>query len=191
MEGSLPHFPVFDIDSEPSSTGQRWNKYLSRFQNYPIAFGIKDDERKKALLLHYGGVPLQKVFETFTDYDKLKFNETVKALTEYFQPKKNTSFEVFNFRKATQKAGETIDQFCSRLKKLSIHFEFNDANREVKSQIQLGTKQSSLRRYAFRKPELTLDELLLHGRTLELSESQAKQLKKIYQLPTQDHKLRT
>ena len=46
--------------------------------------------------------------------------------------------------------------------------------REVKAQIELGSNNNSLRKYVFRKPKLTLDDLLLDGRTLETADSQAK-----------------
>ena len=65
---------------------------------------------------------------------------------------------MFNFRKAEQASGETIHQFCARLKQLSVHCEFTDVQRELKAQIELSTDNNSLRKYAFRKPELTLDE---------------------------------
>ena len=91
-----------------------------------------------------------------------------------FEP--GLSYEVFNFRKATQHEDETVDQFASRLRELSAHCEFHDVERELKSQIELGTSNKKVRRYAFRSPDLKLEELLLYARTLEHTELQAKDI---------------
>ena len=135
---------------------------------------VTDDKRKKALLLHYAGNQVQDIFETFKDNKKATYDETVQHLTEYFQPKRNSSYEVFNFRKATQKEGETVDQFTARLRELSLHCEFTNLDREIKSQTELGTNCKKLRRYAFRNPDLKLEDLLLYGRTFQQSEIHAK-----------------
>ena len=140
-----------------------------------MAIDVKDDARKKALLLHNAGEKVQDVFE-IVNHDKSTFPETKKALTEHFQPKRNLSYEVFNFRTANQQEDETVDQFASRLRELSAHCEFHDVERELKSQIELGTTNKKVRRYAFRSPDLTLEELLLYVRTLEHTELQAKDI---------------
>ena len=135
---------------------------------------VTDDKRKKAFLLHYAGNQVQDIFETFKDNKKATYDETVQHLTEYFQPKRNLSYEAFNFRKATQKEGETVDQFTACLRKLSLHCEFTNLDREFKSQIELGTNCKTLWKYAFRNPDLKLEDLLLYGRTFEQSEIHAK-----------------
>ena len=101
-----------------------------------MAIDVTDDARKKALLLHYAGENVQDVFETFQNHDKSKFTRTKKALAEHFQPKRNLSYNVFNFRKATQLEDETVDQFAARLRELSAHCEFHDVECELKSQIE-------------------------------------------------------
>ena len=141
-----------------------------------MAIDVTDDARKKALLLHYAGEKVQDAFETFQNHDKSTFTETKKALAEHFQPKRNLSYEVFNFRKATQHEDETVDQFAARLRELSAHCEFHDVERELKSQIELGTSTKKVRRYAFRSPDLKLEALLLFARTLEHTELQAKDI---------------
>ena len=105
------------------------------------------------------------------------FPETKKALTEHFQPKRNLSYEVFNFRNANHHKDENVDQFASRLRELSAHWEFHYVERELKSQIELGTTNNKVLRYAFRSPDLTLEDLLLYARTLEHTELQAKDIK--------------
>ena len=52
MAASLPDFPLFDTDSEPTSLGIQWKKWVQRLENLFIVLDIKDKARQKALLLH-------------------------------------------------------------------------------------------------------------------------------------------
>ena len=60
-----------------------------------------------------------------------------------------------------------------RLVQKAKYCEFSNLDAEIKAQIELGTNSKQLRRYAFRKPKLTLAELLDYGRTLETVEDNA------------------
>ena len=99
-------------------------------------------------------------------------------LDEYFSPKKNVDYEIFQFRQAVQKAGETVDQFATRLRKLAAHCEFSDLERELKSAIIQNCHSKRLRRLALREEALTLDGLLTKARALEASETQASGIEK-------------
>ena len=60
--------------------------------------------------------------DTGDDYDTAQ-----KKLDDYFSPKKNVDFEVFQFRQAVQQKGETVvqDQFATRLRKIVANCEFH------------------------------------------------------------------
>ena len=99
MAQALPHFPWFDLDSDLTSIGSRWEQYIRRFENLLVAVDVTDDARKKALLLHYAGEKVQDVFETFHNHDKSTFTETKKALAEHFQPNAFSVMKYLTFLK--------------------------------------------------------------------------------------------
>ena len=173
MATSLPEFASFDAENR-ENIEIRWQRWLMRFENLLIALDIKDKKRKRALLLYYIGESTLNIFETLPetgtedDYDK-----AYQALNEHFKPRKNTSFEIFKFRKTNQLVDETLDQYLVRLVQKAKYCEFSNLDTEIKAQIELGTNSKQLRRYAFRKPKLTLAELLDYGRTLETVEEDA------------------
>ncbi|CAB4036735.1 Hypothetical predicted protein, partial [Paramuricea clavata] len=101
-----------------------------------------------------------------------EYDEACQALNKHFKPRKNTSFEIFKFRKANQLVGETLDHHV-RLVQKATYCEFSNLDTEIKAQIELGSNSKQLRRHAFRKPKLTLAELLDYGRTLETVEEDA------------------
>ena len=168
----LPPLPQFDSLSDRSSLSQRWKAWTRRFETYLVATNITDDEQKRAMLLYQAGSETQDIFDTLTetgtDYATAK-----KKLDDYFSPKKNVNYEVFRFRQATQQPTESVEQFATRLRKLSLNCEFHDVDSEIKAAIIQSCTSKSLRRFALREAELTLDALLSKARSLEMSETQA------------------
>ncbi|CAC5376149.1 unnamed protein product [Mytilus coruscus] len=84
-------------------------------------------------------------------------------------------FPPFSVHESKEETDETIDAFHTKLRQLSVNCEFTDDNREVKSQIVQGCSSSRLRRKALRE-DMTLEQLLLSARALELSEKQANEI---------------
>ena len=133
---------------------------------------ITDDKQKRALLLYQAGQATQEIFETLSDTGE-DYDTAQAKLDEYFSPKKNVDFEIFQFRQASQQPGETVEQFATRLRKLAATCEFHDVNKEIKASIIQHCQSKRLRRYALREAALTLDGLLAKARSLEASEVQA------------------
>ena len=52
MDLHLPTSPEFNPNGDPSSLGQRWNKWEKSFEYYLHAAAITDKARQRALLLH-------------------------------------------------------------------------------------------------------------------------------------------
>ena len=173
----LAPLPPFDPVSEPSSISQRWKSWTKRFQTYIAAMNIKDDKQKRALLLYQAGEATQEIFDTLPNTGE-DYATAQEKLDEYFSPKKNVDYQIFQFRQAVQQSGETIDQFVTRLRKLAATCEFHDASKEIKSAIIQNCQSKRLRRYALREDTLTLDNLIAKARSLEASEVEASGIEK-------------
>ena len=96
---------------------------------------IVTDARQKAMLLHYAGEAVFDLSEAVGVIPTDNSDATKLKLTAYFTPRRNEEYEVFTFRQTQQKSGETIDQFHARLQQMSKNCNFEDKNREIKSQI--------------------------------------------------------
>ena len=141
-----------------------------------IGFDITSGKRQRALLLHYGGEELEDIFDTLDNTgsaDEIK--PAIDALTEYFASKKNTVYEAIVFRDAVQEEHETVDQFCTRLRKLTKKCDFADTEKEIQIQIVAKCRSNYLRKRALEK-ERTLSNLLELARTVELAESRANRI---------------
>ena len=182
MATSLPNFENFHIYQDNENVGTRWRKWLTKFENLVCALDITTDARKKALLLHYGGDEIYEIYESFSEEKKgigatadgepNEYNVLKKSFTDYFTPKKNTSYERLKFRNVTQNAGETIDSFHTRLRALAVNCDFHDVDSEILTQILHSCTSSRLRRRALRE-SFTLDQILSEARSQELSEARA------------------
>ena len=169
-----PVFPPFIIGDNPTAVGSRWDEWLDRFENYLAAMDIKDATRKRAMMIHFAGEDVYKIFRTLEETGEAKDYDIAKAkLTEYFKPQQNIEYERYVFRRSQQQPSETLDQYYTRLRQLASTCDFTDIAAEIKSQIVLNGQSSRLRRRALRNPKLTLKELLDYGRAQETSETQA------------------
>ena len=131
-------FPELDV-SETSTQAARWKKWISRFRNLLVAMNVTDQTRQRALLLHYAGEATNDIFDTLpntaADEGEDLFDNAVQALTNYFTPKQNREYEIYVFRQAKQEHHESISAFHTRLRQLAVNCEFDDVDREIKTQI--------------------------------------------------------
>ena len=107
----------------------------------------------------------QEVAESYAD---AKTN-----LTNYFQPSKNETFEVFNFRSLVQLEEEPIDKYLTRLREAASRCGFADTDTEIKHQIVFSCSSRKVRRKALHD-DPSLLELLKYARTLEKTTAQVK-----------------
>ena len=174
--GSIPNF---DCAGDATSLGTRWNKWIRSFKFFLTAKGIENGKQKRALLLHCAGSDVQDIFETLTGTgDDENYDAALKALNEYFKPSVNIPYERHQMRQMGQFPGESIDQFCTRLKQKAKLCDFGDtADDHIRDQIVDRCTSSVLRRKFLEKgKELTLKTLLTAARAYEAADTQAKSM---------------
>lgn len=177
MTGLLQAFPPLDHEGDPFTVGRRWKQWIERFAVFLVAMNVKDEARKRAMLLYYVGETVHEIFKTLPDKgDDTDYERAVNCLDKYFKPTTNSEFPVFLFRKAVQNPDETIDQYQTRLRQLAQRCEFEDEDREIKSQIIQSCRSTKLRRRALKDASLTLEKLLDIERASEVTEHEVKNM---------------
>ena len=127
MAIALPQFAAFDTSGP--AVGQRWGKWLMRFERLLVISKITESADKRAWLLHFVGERVNDIFDTISENGANNdYVTTVRKLNEYFKPQ----YEVFKFHKCKQMADETIDAYCTRLRELAASCKFHDTDREIK-----------------------------------------------------------
>ncbi|XP_072377693.1 uncharacterized protein [Diabrotica undecimpunctata] len=111
MQGNLAH---------------NWGEWSINFKIFLRATGLEEenDARKVALLLHYIGTDARNIYKSFeVKMDTVTFQEVVGKFEKYCNPKKNLTVERHYFLTRVQKDGETIEDFMTSLKNLSLTCE--------------------------------------------------------------------
>ena len=87
---NIQPMPAFEQRSDPTSTSTsaRWTRWPERFNTYLVAADIKDDGRKRALLLYQAGPEVYEIFKTLEEDEAKDFESAVKVLTKYFDRRK-------------------------------------------------------------------------------------------------------
>ena len=110
---SLPTFPPFDAHAD-GNTGQRWKKWLGRFERLLIAMNIEDKKQQRAMLLHFAGPTVDEIFETLPDTGEAKdYDKAAEAPNAYFIPQVNTTYEEYNFQQEKQRNVRYISHTAS------------------------------------------------------------------------------
>ena len=89
------------------------------------------------MLLHLAGPDVQEIFTTLTDTgNTTDYARAVDVLNAYFVPQVNSAFARQTFHQITQKPGETVQQFATRLKKAAKDCDFGtDADNQIRDAV--------------------------------------------------------
>ena len=94
------------------------------------AMNITRASQEKAILLHYVGGEICDVFEALTIPEPTEGSDecktAIKALSYYFEPQNYVNHHVHVFRQETERSGENIIEFYTRLQLLARKCEFTD-----------------------------------------------------------------
>lgn len=183
--------PSFDFDTDDSGNSSKWKNWIRGFEIFAKANKIEDDNNKLNWMLHCAGQKVQNIFYTlpdlvietrrgplasgFTPFETNEYSEAVLKLQNFFEPKRNTSFERHVFRKMKQNEKERIDAFVVRLREQAERCDFEEQLEEnIRDQITSGCTSNILRRKILTRSEWKLEEILNQARILEVIEKQQK-----------------
>lgn len=86
--------------------------------------------------------------------------------------------EFYNFRPYNQKADQILDEYDTGMRRLVKYCKFNDIDKKIISQWIQICKSNRLWKRALREPDKKLDDTLIKGRTIEISDAQASAMEK-------------
>lgn len=160
---------------------ENWKFWKQRFNTYLKATEIckKDESTKCAQLLTLIGDEGIRIYNTFTwNPDE---EETLESLQEKFDahlnPKKNLSFERHKFFTYRQAEGQTIEQFITELKNLSLSCEFGNLRESLVRDILIcGIRSTFLREKLLQEDIATLEKAVQTCNNFESTRKQNRQI---------------
>ena len=139
---------------------------MTQFENFLVAMNTTEDKRKVTMLLHFRGDYVQDFIDN--SVPKVEgYDATVKYLNEHLNPKTNGTFETCKFQKTIRNSGETIQQFCNRLRPIANRCNFENEDKHIKTQLILGTHSQKLLKFCFTNPTVPLEEVVNGGTLFE------------------------
>ena len=173
----IPSILPFSPHGESSQVAQKWSKWKKSFQYFVTASGVRDDGRRKALLLHLVGLQTQEIFETLGVAEDATYQQSLDAFDGHFDMQRNVSFERSVFHNAKQKENESIEQYVTRLRRLAQYCEYNDiVEEQIRDQVVATCTSSTLRKRLLVEARLTLQRVRELGRAEETSKLLAHKL---------------
>ena len=183
MDSLKPPKPI-SLDSS-LNLADVWKKWKDSFQIFMQATesNAKPDMTKSSILLHCIGPQAKEIYDTmqFAEGDSMKYDVIIRKYDEYFNPRKNLTFNRYNFLTARQSDNETFDEFYTKLRKLSENCELGQLRDSlIKDIMIIGIRDTKLKERFLRENDIDLQTVLKNGRASEASKKQTKTLKNEY-----------
>lgn len=164
MSSKVIGFGPFDYTIYEENCGHEWKNWHRSFEWYLKANHIENDDDKFAKLMHLAGHKVQELYSNLptpisvtqiargplasgfvthlTDYEI-----ALAKLNDFFEPKKNSTYERHVFRLIKQERGEKIGMFAMRLRTQAEKCGFGESLEDnVKDQIIEKCTSAKLRR---------------------------------------------
>ena len=132
-------------------------------------------QRRLALLLYLAGQDVQDIFSNLPRTGEAKdYAATVTALNTYLVPLVNAAYARQTFHKLSQKQGETVQQFCTRLRQAAKDCDFQgDKDNQIRDAILSKCTSAYVRRKLLEDgPGLSLARTLAAAAQCERVEEQ-------------------
>lgn len=170
------------IDLKSSNLAMAWKNWLTQFKIFLRATNLEqgDSQRKVALLLHHMGSEALEIFHSFNvDLDSVTYDDLVEKFNTHFLPKVNLVMERHKFFTRMQLEGETIDEYMTVLKNLSLTCEFKTLREELVRDIfvcGLSSKWSKIKERLLGEDKLTLNNTVIISKNMVTAQESASQL---------------
>ncbi|KFD72173.1 hypothetical protein M514_15446 [Trichuris suis] len=155
MTSHVSHMEEFDV-SNPAG----WEEYAERLEFYFAANGIRDAQRKLAVLCSVCGPKTYSVIRSLTSPQSpasMSFTEVMKLLQEHFAPKPSEIYCRFQYQRRFQQQGEGIANYVAELRRLAQHCNFGETlESRLRDQLVCGLRDEMLQKQLLSIKDLTL-----------------------------------
>ncbi|XP_077507861.1 uncharacterized protein LOC144118977 [Amblyomma americanum] len=166
--------PSFDESTD------KWKPYLIKVEAYFEANGIAESSKKRALLVAALSTQTIQILAGRVAPrapNALGYDEVVKALSEYYDPKRNEISESYKFNSRCQLEGESIRAFLVEIRRIGDNCNFGSClDRMIRDRIVCGVRSSAVRKQLLAKKDLTLEEAEAIAIAAESAENNAQEI---------------
>ncbi|XP_073841363.1 uncharacterized protein [Musca autumnalis] len=171
--GKLFAATLAPINLKAPNLAKEWNTWHTQFKIFLRASDLESqpNERKVALLLHHLGSKSLDIFNSFNlDVDVVEYDDLVSKMQSYFVPQSNIVMERHTFFTYKQQEEQTLDEFVTVLKNLSLNCEFKELRTQLVRDIficGLNSKHSFIRERLLTEDGITLEKAVMLAKNME------------------------
>ena len=170
----LSFFSNFPVPSAMVCRGDltsNWEFFKQQWQDYEVATSL-DQKSQSIRLATFRSVMGKECLDIFLNLncgtEELTINSALKALEDYFLPKKNVVYERYVFNSCFQAPEESIDCYANRLRKLASSCQFGALTEEmIRNRLVIGIQDKSTKARLLREKDLSLDKALDMCKSIE------------------------
>ena len=135
------------------------------------------------MLLQMAGPETQEVFDTVTPENDT-YDKALEALISHFLVKTSVPFERHVFHQTKQNAGQSVEHFVTRLRKLTASCEYgNQTEEQIRDQVIATCSSTGLRKELLTEPDLTLAKVIEIAQVMETAHHQVKEIESKHEQP--------
>lgn len=163
---------TFNIDPFDKSKS-KFSRWVARLEGAFGIFGISEEAKKLALLLHYMG---QETYDVLCDKmspaepTSKSYAQIVCLLDQHFDPQPLEIVENYRFHLRKQQDGESIDEFLTALRRLSMNCKFGTyLDTAIRNQLVFGLRSQKIQDRLLETKDLTLEKAKERAIAMEMS----------------------
>ena len=140
-----------------------WEAFQERLELYYEAKKITDTAIMRAELLTRCDEDAYKLIRNLCAPSKPKeksYEELINLVSEHLNPPPSEVMARFTYNRARQEQNETVAEFATRLRQLSLHCNFKDVNEALRDQFICGIRDDSTRVELFKQSNVTFESAL-------------------------------
>ncbi|XP_075738876.1 uncharacterized protein LOC142784291 [Rhipicephalus microplus] len=169
----MAHQQLPDFDDEK----ENWKAYVIKAEAYFEATGVTESAKKQALLVAALSTRTVQILSGRIAPKKpnsLEYEDVVKALDEFFDPKRHEIAESFRFFNRCQLDSESVQEFITEIRRIADNCNFDTMlDRMLRDRIVCGIKSSALQKQVLTKKDLTLEDAETMALAAEAAENDA------------------
>jgi hypothetical protein len=164
------------------NVSENWKRFKQEYEIFLAAADLdsKADKRKVMVLLNQIGTDGLAVYNTFNwddAGDEYKLAKVFEKFHAHCNPVQNETFERHLFKCRVQQGEETIDQFVTDLRRLSVNCNYGTLRESlIRDQVVSGVADADVKERLLRESDLTLDGAVKLSRAAEASKAHLKGL---------------
>nr|XP_054933835.1 uncharacterized protein LOC129387971 [Dermacentor andersoni] len=172
----MAHQQLPDFDDERDN----WKAYVIKAEAYFEATGVKESARKRALLVAALSTRTVQILAGRVAPKKpnsLEYEDVVKVLDEFFDPKRHEITESFRFFNRCPLDGESVQEFITEIRRIVDNCNFGTMlDRMLRDRIVCGIISTALQKQLLTKKDLSVEEAEMMALSAEAADKDANKM---------------